>query len=235
MTVTTRSADGTVTVAGDRVSDPMWRVVRDISGLAGCKIGSADESLSLSGAGDLVVLGDVSCERLDMARLSGFRFGLEAQVAPFWLARLLNFINRPKALMGWCFPADTYRRLSLNMTLLRQLSAQIMLSAERQMDLDLLLTEAIANTLEHGAPAPDSHVPASFGLFISGHEEGLEVAVVQVGDGPASPAGLLDRLHGSIPVVDAEGGRGLFLIAEIARFAWFEEEGRSLRFIVGTQ
>jgi hypothetical protein len=45
----------------------------------------------------------------------------------------------------------------------------------------------------------------------------------------------LDRLHGSIPVVDAEGGRGLFLIAEIARFAWFEEEGRSLRFIVGTQ
>jgi anti-sigma regulatory factor (Ser/Thr protein kinase) len=217
------------------VPDPMWRVVCDISGLAGCKIGSADQSLSLSESGDLVVLGDVSHERLDLARLSGFRFGLEAQVAPFWLARLLNFVNRPKALMGWCFPADTYRRLSLNLTLLRQLSAQTMLSAERQMDLDLLLTEAIVNTLEHGAPAPDSHVPASFGLFISGHEEGLEVTVVQAGEGHAFPDSLWGRLHGGIPALDAEGGRGLFLIAEIARFAWFEEEGRSLRFIVGTQ
>ncbi len=235
MTLTTRSAGDVVTVAGDRVPEPMWQVVCDISGLAGCRIGAANESLSLSGSGDLVVLGDVSHERLDLARLSGFRFGLEAQVAPFWLARLLTFINRPKALLGWCFPADTYRQLSLNLALLRQLPTQIMLTAERQMDLDLLLTEAIANTLEHGAPGPDSHVPASFGLFISGHEQGLEVTVVQAGSGSASAAGLLGRLHGGTPAVDAEGGRGLFLIAEIARFAWFEEGGRSLRFIVGTQ
>ena len=221
-------------LAADGVAGAMWRTAIDIGALVGCARGPGGEALARPGCGDILILGDVTLDRLDQARRVGFRFGVEAAITPFWLARLLQFIARPKALMGWCLSAETYRKLPINQTLLRQLPADVVISRDSRLDLDLLLTEAIANTLDHGAPPSDSEVPPSFGLFISAHDEGLELSIVQAGDGPSDPDGLLGRMHGGVPALDGEGGRGLFLISEMARFAWFEEEGRCLRFVMAT-
>ncbi len=225
----------TLTVAADGAPPIIWRVASDIAALAGCAFGPSAGALGAPGCADLLVLGDVTVDRLDQALKADFRFGVEAAVAPYWLARLIQFFNRPRALMAWCFSADTYRSFALNQILLKQLPADYALSAARRSDLDLLLTESIANTIDHGAPPANVSMPASFGVFIGAHDEGLELAVIQAGDGPPDPDGLLGRMHGGIPSLESEGGRGLFLIAEMARFAWFEEEGRCLRFVMATK
>jgi anti-sigma regulatory factor (Ser/Thr protein kinase) len=137
--------------------------------------------------------------------------------------------------MAWCLSAESYRAFSLNQILLKHLPEANALTTARRHDLDLLMTESIVNTIDHGAPPPGTAVTPGFGLFISAHDEGLEIAVVQSGDGPADPDGLLGRMHGGVPTLEGESGRGLYLIAEIARFAWFEEEGRCLRFVVARQ
>jgi len=222
-------------LAADGVFPVMWRVCCEIAGLGGYAAGPAEEALGKPGSAELLLLDDLTQERLDQALASGFNFGAEARVAPFWLARLFQFRSRARALMGWALAADSYRASPLHKTFLRQIPHEHRLSAERRCDLDLMLTDSIVNTLDHGSPPPGAHLTPGFGLFISAHDAGLEVAVHQMGDGPADPDGLLGRLHGGVPTLDGESGRGLFLISELARFAWFEDEGRSLHFVVSRQ
>jgi len=222
-------------LAADGASPIVWRIACDIGGLIGCGLGPATAALRFPQSGDVLILGDVTPDRMDQALRGGFDFGVEALVAPYWLARVLQFRGKPRALMAWCLSADSYRAFSFNQILLKQLPEAHAMTSARRSDLDLLLTESIANTIDHGAPPPDVSVPPGFGLFISAHDEGLEIAVVQSGDGPADPDGLLGRMHGGVPALEGESGRGLFLIAEMARFAWFEEEGRCLRFVVARQ
>ena len=222
-------------LAADGAPPIIWRIACDIAGLIGCGLGPSSSALRATGCGDVLVLGDVTPDRLEQALRAGFRFGVEASVAPYWLARVLQFLSRPRAVMAWCLSADSYRAFSLNQILLKQLPEAHALTSARRSDLDLLLTESIANTIDHGAPPSELAVTPGFGLFISAHDEGLELAVVQAGDGPADPDGLLGRMHGGVPALEGESGRGLFLIAEMARFAWFEEEGRCLRFVVARQ
>lgn len=222
-------------LAADGAPPIIWRIACDIAGLIGCGLGPSSSALRAPGCGDVLVLGDVTPDRLEQALRAGFRFGVEASVAPYWLARVLQFLSRPRAVMAWCLSADSYRAFSLNQILLKQLPEAHALTSARRSDLDLLLTESIANTIDHGAPPSELAVTPGFGLFISAHDEGLELAVVQAGDGPADPDGLLGRMHGGVPALEGESGRGLFLIAEMARFAWFEEEGRCLRFVVARQ
>lgn len=225
----------TPVIAADGASPIIWRVACDIAGLIGCGFGPATAALRVQSGADVLVLGDLTPDRMDQALQAGFRFGVEASVTPYWLARVLQFLAKPRALMAWCFTADSYRAFSLNQILLKQLPEAHAMTSARCLDLDLLLTESIANTIDHGAPPPGVPVTPSFGLFISAHDEGLELAVVQAGDGPDDPDGLLGRMQGGVPALDGESGRGLFLIAEMARFAWFEEEGRCLRFVVARQ
>lgn len=222
-------------IAADGAPPIIWRIACDIAGLIGCGFGPAASALRVPNGGDVLVLGDVTPDRMDLALQAGFRFGVEASVAPYWLARVLQFLAKPRALMAWCLSAESYRAFSLNQVLLKRLPEAHALTSDRRLDLDLLLTESIANTIDHGAPPPGVALTPGFGLFISAHDEGLELAVVQAGDGPADPDGLLGRMHGGVPALDGESGRGLFLIAEMARFAWFEEEGRCLRFVVARQ
>jgi anti-sigma regulatory factor (Ser/Thr protein kinase) len=222
-------------LAADGVFPAMWRVCCEIAGLGGFAAGPAEGALDQPESADLLLLGDLTSDRLDMALASGFRFGAEATVAPFWLGRVLQFRANARALMGWALAADSYRESALHKAFVNQLRPEQGLSAERCFDLDLMLTESIVNTLDHGAPPAGAHLPSAFGLFISAHEEGLEVAVHQMGDGPADPDGLLGRQPASVPDLDAERGRGLFLISGMARFAWFEDEGRSLHFVVSRQ
>jgi hypothetical protein len=222
-------------IVADGAPPIIWRIATEIGGLIGCGFGVQRSALEFEKNGDVMMLGDITYNRIERALKAGFRFGVEASIAPFWLARVLQFHAKPRALMGWCLSADTYRNVSLNQIVLQQLPEAQTLSSERRYDLNLLITESIVNTIDHGAPPEGVSITPSFGLFMSAHEQGLEISVVQAGDGPKNPNGLLDRLHHGAPGADGERGRGLYLIAEMSRFASFEEEGRCLRFVVARQ
>jgi anti-sigma regulatory factor (Ser/Thr protein kinase) len=169
----------------------------------------------------------------DVARCfaAGARFAIAGAIAGQCLPRMADLVRDPTTLAALALTSDGCARASPNPPVLDRLIADGFLRADRRGDLDLMLTEAIANVVDHGSYGlgPDE-VPAVV-VALQVHGEELMVSVEQSGIGPSSPDDLLAQANRpQAPPAVWEGGRGLFLIAKLASEMHFSDEGRRLVF-----
>jgi anti-sigma regulatory factor (Ser/Thr protein kinase) len=86
-------------------------------------------------------------------------------------------------------------------------------------DAELVFTEMVGNAVRHARPLPDGRLRA-------GWEIRNDLVVLRVCDGGAPTRPVVRCRH---DVVDAERGRGLAIVAALARDWGAQQEGRGLR------
>lgn len=176
-------------------------------------------------------------DELGSALAAGFAYGVSADLPVSWIDRVRAEADRSGAVLGWCFTTRQILAHRQTPLLLDRLVAEGVITVECRGDVDLLLTEALANAALHGNlriaapndPYEDALAGRGVGVFASLDGDSLWWRVWQEGDGSADAIQKLDDLlAGQTPDLENPGGRGLFIISRLAQAVQFEDHGRCL-------